>query len=75
MIQDEENKMLTIRQTAATGILPESVLRSMQKENRLPGIWVGNRFMVNCNMLLKVLDEMSENRESISSFHYKNKIK
>lgn len=75
MIQDEENKMLTIRQTAATGILPESMLRSMQKENRLPGILVGNRFMVNYNMLLKVIDEMSENRESISSFYYKNKTK
>lgn len=36
----------TIRQTAATGIWPESGIRRMVAEGTCPGIKTGNRFMV-----------------------------
>ena len=37
----------TIRQTASDGILSEHRLRQMQKEGKLPGFYVGNRFLVD----------------------------
>lgn len=49
----------TIRQTAALGILPEHRLRLMQKQNQLPGIWSGNRFLVNVTALAELLNVSS----------------
>lgn len=50
----------TIRQTASTKILPEHRLRLMQKQGRLPGIWAGNRFLVNYEALIELLDAESK---------------
>lgn len=52
-------KFLTIRQTAATGILSEYHLRLLAKRNELPGIYSGNRFKVNVPLLLEQLDRES----------------
>ncbi len=49
----------TIRQTAATGILTEFRLRIMQKAGKLPGIQVGNRFLVNVDQLVEQLERES----------------
>jgi len=46
----------TIRQTAALGILTEHRLRLMEKAGELPGIYTGNRFLVNVEMLKKQLE-------------------
>ncbi|MCD7843155.1 MAG: hypothetical protein LUG17_00825 [Clostridiales bacterium] len=54
-----EPRFLTIRETAKTGILPESFLRTMEKQGRLPGIYSGNRFLVNYPLLLEQLDRES----------------
>lgn len=50
----------TIRQTAAMGLLPEHRLRQMQKQNRLPGIFSGNRFLVNTKALAEQLEAESK---------------
>ena len=50
---------LTIRQTAATGVLSEHHLRLMEKQGRLPGIRTGKTFRVNFEMLLAQLDRES----------------
>ena len=49
-------KMLTIRQIAATGILPEHALRIMVKTNQIPYIKVGNRNLINMNTLISYLN-------------------
>ena len=49
----------TIRQTAATHILSEHHLRLMLKQGRLPGFFVGNRFLVNVPKLEEQLDAVS----------------
>lgn len=54
-----EQKFLTIRQTAETGILSESHLRLLEKQGRLPGIRSGNRFLVNYPLLVEQLDRES----------------
>lgn len=49
----------TIRQTAATGILPEYRLRLMVAEGICPGIKTGNRFLINVPALAEMLDAKS----------------
>jgi hypothetical protein len=49
----------TIRQTAATGILPEYRLRLMVAEGICPGIKTGNRFLINVTALAEMLDAKS----------------
>lgn len=49
----------TIRQTAATGILPEYRLRLMVAAGTCPGIKTGNRFLINVTALAEQLDRMS----------------
>ena len=49
-------KMLTIRETARTGILPETALRRLAAENRLPALKVGNRLLVNFDILVEQLN-------------------
>ena len=50
---------LTIRQTAATGVISEHHLRMMEKQGRLPGIRTGKTFRVNFEMLIAQLDRES----------------
>ncbi len=57
-----DQKFLTIRQTAATGILSEHHLRMMEKQGKLPGIRSGNRFLVNTALLIEQLDRESLNQ-------------
>lgn len=49
----------TIRQTAAMGILTEHRLRLMVAQGLCPGIRTGNRFLVNVEALVELLDKQS----------------
>lgn len=49
-------RMMTIRETAKTGILPETALRRLAAENRLPALKVGNRLLVNLDLLVEQLN-------------------
>lgn len=51
-------RMMTIRETAKTGIFPETALRRLAAENRLPALKVGNRLLVNYDRLVQMLDEL-----------------
>ncbi len=51
-------KMMTIRQVAATGLLPETALRRLAAENRLPALKVGNRRLVNLDLLVEQLNAL-----------------
>ena len=53
----------TIRQTAATGILPEHRLRIMVAQGVCPGIKSGNRFLINTSALAEMLDSMSRRQK------------
>lgn len=52
-------KMLTIRETARTGILPETALRRLAAENRLPALKVGNRLLINLDLLVEQLNGLA----------------
>lgn len=47
---------LTIRQCAATGVLPEYRLRRMCEEGQLPGFYAGKKFLINFSVLCEQLD-------------------
>lgn len=59
-----DRKFLTIRQTAATGILTEHHLRLLEKQGKLPGVRSGNRFLVNVPILVELLNQESLARAS-----------
>ncbi len=46
----------TIRQTAATGLVTENFLRMLVAQKKCPGIYSGNRFLVNEDALAEMLD-------------------
>lgn len=52
-------ELKTIRQVAKLGILPEFRLRTMQKQNQLPGFHCGNKFMVNVGLLVEQIERQS----------------
>lgn len=54
-------RMLTIRETAKTGILPEAALRVLVKQERIPGIYVGKKFLVNYDRLCDWLNGAGQN--------------
>ena len=49
----------TIRETAKTGLLSENHLRSLVAEGKCPGIYRGNRFLINMDALQEMLDKQS----------------
>lgn len=49
----------TIRQTAAQGLAPENFIRQLVAQGRCPGIYSGNRFLVNVEALVEMLDKES----------------
>ena len=59
MVQQNIPKFMTIRETAATGILSEHHLRLMVKRGELPGIYAGSRFKVNYPLLVEKLNRDS----------------
>lgn len=56
---DKQPKMLSIKETAKTGILPETALRTLVKQNKIPGIYVGTKFLVNYNALCEWLNNQT----------------
>ncbi len=62
-----EQKFQTIRQTAKLGILSEYNLRLRLAQGRLPGVYSGNRFMVNVPMLMQKLDAESEQGGAVNA--------
>lgn len=59
-------KFLTIRQTAATGLITEHRLRILVAQGLCPGIKTGNRFMVNVTALAEQLDAESRVRKGVA---------
>lgn len=49
----------TIRETAKLGILSEHHIRLLVAQGRCPGIYSGNRFLVNVNALREQMERES----------------
>lgn len=51
---------MTIRQTARTGLISEHRLRLLVAQGKAPGVYSGNRFMVNYDQLIDMLNDQSK---------------
>lgn len=49
----------TVKQTARTGLITEYRLRLMVAQKKCPGVYNGNRFMVNVDALAELLERES----------------
>lgn len=57
---DNVPKMLTIKEIAKTGLLPEHALRQMGKQGKLPAIYIGKKCLVNYDLLIKQLNALGD---------------
>lgn len=51
-------RMMSIRQIAATGLLPEHTLRQMEKQKMLPCFYVGKKCVINYDRLIEQLQQL-----------------
>ena len=51
-------RMLSIRQVAREGVLPEYTLRLLEKQGKLPCIYSGRKCLVNYSRLLEQLNNL-----------------
>lgn len=63
---ENERKFMTIRETSRAGYWPESGLRRLRKQGKLPGVYSGGRFMVNIPLLVEMLDSESQRNGGMS---------
>ena len=57
---------LTINQTAKEKNISHTALRTMQKQGKLPGFYVGSRFYVNVDMFNEMLNAECRANASMS---------
>lgn len=55
----EKPNMMTIREIAQTGILPEHALRLMLKAGQLPAIYIGKKALINYDKLCEQLNNLN----------------
>ena len=58
MIDTKQPRMMTIRQVAATGILPENAIRTLSRQGKLPAIKVGNTSYINYDLFCLMLENL-----------------
>ena len=52
--------LMTVRQIARTGILPEHALRSLLKNGRITAVYVGRKAYINYDTLCQQLSRLGE---------------
>ena len=53
-------RMMSIREIAKTGLLPEHTLRQMEKQKMLPCFYVGKKCVINYDRLIEQLQQNPE---------------
>lgn len=52
-------KMMIVRQIAATGLLPESAIRRLLREKKIPAIYSGKKAYINFDKLCEYLTNLT----------------
>ena len=58
-------RMMSIRSVAATGLLPEHALRVLEKQGRLPALYIGKKCLINYEALVAQLNELGNSNSGI----------
>ena len=53
-------RMMTVRQVAKTGILPENAIRALLKQGKIPAVYAGNKAFINFESLCKMLNSLGK---------------
>ena len=53
--------MMTVREVAKTGVLPENAIRTMLKKKTIPAVYSGNKALINFDKLCDYLNSLSAN--------------
>lgn len=56
-------KMMTVKEVAATKILPEHAIRIMLKNKQIPAVYIGKKALINFNLLVQKLNSLNESGE------------
>jgi hypothetical protein len=59
-MKDKKPTMLSIRQVAQTGLLPEHAIRLLLKEGKLPASYVGKKALINYEKLVYLLSSLGD---------------
>ena len=51
-------KMMTVRQIAKTGLLPQNAIRVLLKQGKLPAIYIGTKALINYDLLCEQLQNL-----------------
>ena len=62
---DKIPKMVTIREAAKTGILPENALRVMVRNGEIPAVYSGKKAFINYTNLCVYLESLGVRKENI----------
>ena len=57
-------RMMTVRQIAATGILPENTIRVLLKQGLLPAIYSGSTAYINFDLMCEQLRNLKPEKAS-----------
>ena len=60
---ENQPEMLSIRQIAEKGILPEHAIRVLVKQKRIPAIYIGKKALINYSALCKQLQSLEVSKE------------
>ncbi len=61
---DNMPRMMTIKEVAKTGLLPEHALRQLCKQGKLPAVYIGKKALINYDLLIRQLNTLGgENSE------------
>ena len=52
-------KMMTVRQIAETGVLPENAIRVMLKNGQIKAVYSGKKALINFDMLCEYLNTLT----------------
>ena len=52
-------KRMTVRQVAATGLLPESAIRRLLREKKIAAVYSGNKAFINFDILCNQLANLT----------------
>lgn len=52
-------KMMTVRQIAETGVLPENAIRVMLKNGQIKAVYYGKKALINFDMLCEYLNTLT----------------
>ena len=60
MKNETKPSMMTVKQIAKTGLMPENALRQLLKEGKLPVVYIGKKALINYSKLCELLNRLGD---------------